>query len=188
MRRGSSIGSLSLRPSWCVSRLMSSWYQELGRPGQPRMRPRPFPSFSTPAPIRSGSDSSPASPAWKIHQHGMDSGESARRGQPARRQDAGAGRRRPHGDGQGAGASRAHAAAQALARTHLRGQPLRRRSPVVRARLDAQEQAGQPELRLRRQRQRGPPGRRPRRGREARAFRWSPRRSSRTAARRRMRP
>ena len=28
MRRGSSIGSLSLRPSWCVSRLISSWQQE----------------------------------------------------------------------------------------------------------------------------------------------------------------
>ncbi len=28
MRRGSSIGSLSLRPSWCVSRLISSWHQE----------------------------------------------------------------------------------------------------------------------------------------------------------------
>ena len=28
MRRGSAIGSLSLRPSWCVSRLISSWQQE----------------------------------------------------------------------------------------------------------------------------------------------------------------
>ena len=28
MRRGSLIGTLSLRPSWCVSRLISSWYQE----------------------------------------------------------------------------------------------------------------------------------------------------------------
>ena len=28
MRRGSSIGSLSLRPSWCALRLISSWEQE----------------------------------------------------------------------------------------------------------------------------------------------------------------
>ena len=28
MRRGSPIGTLSLRPSWCVSRLISSWQQE----------------------------------------------------------------------------------------------------------------------------------------------------------------
>ena len=28
MRRGSPIGSLSLRPSWCVSRSISSWWQE----------------------------------------------------------------------------------------------------------------------------------------------------------------
>ena len=28
MRRKSTIGLLSLRPSWCVSRLISSWYQE----------------------------------------------------------------------------------------------------------------------------------------------------------------
>src|SRR5437870_1780767 len=33
MRRGSVIGPLSLSPSWCVSRLISSWYQE---PGQAR--------------------------------------------------------------------------------------------------------------------------------------------------------
>ena len=45
MRRGSAIGTLSLSPSWCVSRLISSWYQELGRLGQPRMRPRRFPSL-----------------------------------------------------------------------------------------------------------------------------------------------
>src|SRR5215510_14183662 len=46
MRRVSSIGPLSLRPSWCVSRLISSWYQEgpYGS-GRPRMRPRRFPSL-----------------------------------------------------------------------------------------------------------------------------------------------
>ena len=43
---GSSIGSLSLRPSWCVSRLISSWYQEgPGWSRRPRMRPRRFPSL-----------------------------------------------------------------------------------------------------------------------------------------------
>ena len=38
--------SLSLRPSWCVSRLISSWYQEgTRRSRRPRMRPRRFPSL-----------------------------------------------------------------------------------------------------------------------------------------------
>src|SRR4030095_5500898 len=38
--------SLSLRPSWCVSRLMSSWQQEdPGWSKRPRMRPRRFPSL-----------------------------------------------------------------------------------------------------------------------------------------------
>ena len=37
---------LSLRPSWCVSRLISSWQQEgPGWSGRPRMRPRRFPSL-----------------------------------------------------------------------------------------------------------------------------------------------
>ena len=58
-----------------------------------------------------------------------------RRGQPPRREDARRGRRRPHRHRQGPGAARPHAAAQALARPHLRGQRLRRRPPVLRARL-----------------------------------------------------
>jgi hypothetical protein len=37
-------GILSLRPSWCVSRLISLWYQE-GSSGRPRMRQRRFPSL-----------------------------------------------------------------------------------------------------------------------------------------------
>jgi hypothetical protein len=40
---GSAIGSLSLPPSWCVSRLISLWYQE-GSSGRPRMRQIRFPS------------------------------------------------------------------------------------------------------------------------------------------------
>src|SRR5262245_10371506 len=46
MRRGTLIGSLSLPPSWCVSRLISSWYQEgTQRSQRPRMRPGRFPSL-----------------------------------------------------------------------------------------------------------------------------------------------
>ena len=42
MQRDSSIGSLRLRPSWCVLTLISSWQQEDKQPGRPRMRPRRF--------------------------------------------------------------------------------------------------------------------------------------------------
>ena len=46
MRRGSKIDILSLLPSWCVSRLILSWYQEgKYRSGRPRMRPRQSPSL-----------------------------------------------------------------------------------------------------------------------------------------------
>jgi putative ABC transport system substrate-binding protein len=47
-RPGGNITGLSnfLRLSWCVSRLISSWYQEeIHRLGWPRMRPRRFPSL-----------------------------------------------------------------------------------------------------------------------------------------------
>src|SRR5215813_3720483 len=41
-----SSGSLSLRPSWCVSRSISSWHQEgRGWYWRPGMRPRRFPSL-----------------------------------------------------------------------------------------------------------------------------------------------
>ena len=52
---GSPIGFLSLRQSWCVSRLISSWQQEgTFRSGRPRMRPRRFPSlWWAPGPILS---------------------------------------------------------------------------------------------------------------------------------------
>ena len=46
MRKGSPIGSLSLQPTWCVSRLISSWPEEGTRwSGRPRMRPIRFPSL-----------------------------------------------------------------------------------------------------------------------------------------------
>src|SRR6266850_6110370 len=47
--RESPIDSLRLRPSWCASRLISSWYPPESRIfRQPRMRPRRFPSLCWP--------------------------------------------------------------------------------------------------------------------------------------------
>ena len=66
---GKRIGSLSSRPSWCVSRLISSWYQGTEGSGRLRMRPRRFLSLwwvSRSDPVEAGLVDSLARPGGNV--------------------------------------------------------------------------------------------------------------------------